>query len=100
MGGRKVTRFIQNGEQYDVVVQVQADNRRTQNETFDIKVRGRNGSMIQLTSLVQAGRKCGAEGAQPLQSVPRRHHHGKSGPGLRIGRGPRNPSEYRGQGAA
>jgi multidrug efflux pump len=52
LGGRKVTRFIQNGEQYDVVVQVQAENRRTPNDLQDIYVRGRNGAMIQLTSIV------------------------------------------------
>jgi multidrug efflux pump len=52
LGGRKVTRFIQNGEQYDVIVQVQAEDRRTPGDLADIYVRGRNGSMIQLTSLV------------------------------------------------
>jgi multidrug efflux pump len=52
LGGRKVTRFIQNGEQYDVIVQVQAAGRRTPGDLADIYVRGRNGAMIQLTSLV------------------------------------------------
>jgi len=53
LGGRRVTRFIQNGEQYDVVVQVQADGRRTPGDLADIYVRGRNGTMIQLTSIVR-----------------------------------------------
>ena len=53
LGGRKVTRFIQNGEQYDVIVQVQAEDRRTPGDLADIYVRGRNGTMIQLTSIVQ-----------------------------------------------
>ncbi|MFZ9500278.1 MAG: efflux RND transporter permease subunit [Beijerinckiaceae bacterium] len=52
LGGRKVTKFIQNGEQYDVVVQVQSDDRRTPGDLEDIYVRGRNGSMVQLTSIV------------------------------------------------
>ena len=52
LGGRKVTKFIQNGEQYDVIVQVQQDDRRTPGDLNDIYVRGRNGSMIQLTSIV------------------------------------------------
>jgi multidrug efflux pump len=52
LGGRKVTRFIQNGEQYDVIVQVQAADRRTPGDLADIYVRGRNNAMIQLTSLV------------------------------------------------
>ena len=53
LGGRRVTRFIQNGEQYDVVVQVDADARQTPGDLADIYIRGRNGSMNQLTSLVQ-----------------------------------------------
>ncbi len=52
LGGRKVTKFIQNGEQYDVIVQVQQDDRRTPGDLNDIYVRGRNNSMIQLTSIV------------------------------------------------
>jgi multidrug efflux pump len=52
LGGRKVTKFIQNGEQYDVIVQVQQDDRRTPGDLNDIYVRGRNGSMVQLTSIV------------------------------------------------
>lgn len=54
LGGRKVTKFIQNGEQYDVVVQVQSDDRRTPGDLEDIYVRGRNGSMVQLTSIVSS----------------------------------------------
>ena len=49
LGGRQVTRFNQNGEQYDVIVQVAADDRRTPENLNDIYVRGRNGSMIQLS---------------------------------------------------
>lgn len=52
LGGRKVTKFIQNGEQYDVIVQVQQDDRRTPGDLDNIYVRGRNGAMIQLTSIV------------------------------------------------
>jgi multidrug efflux pump len=53
LGGRQVTRFNQNGEQYDVIVQVAADDRRTPDNLNDIYVRGRNGSMIQLSNLVR-----------------------------------------------
>jgi multidrug efflux pump len=53
LGGRKVTRFIQNGEQYDVVVQVQPGERRVPGDLADIYVRGRNDTMVQLTSLVR-----------------------------------------------
>jgi multidrug efflux pump len=53
LGGRQVTRFNQNGEQYDVIVQVAPDDRRTSGDLNDIYVRGRSGSIIQLSNLVQ-----------------------------------------------
>lgn len=52
LGGRQVTRFNQNGEQYNVIVQVAADDRRTPGDVNDIYVRGNNGAMIQLSNLV------------------------------------------------
>ncbi|MEX2454490.1 MAG: efflux RND transporter permease subunit [Rhodospirillaceae bacterium] len=53
LGGRQVTRFNQNGEQYDVIVQVAPDDRRTPGDLNDIYVRGSDGSMIQLSNLVR-----------------------------------------------
>lgn len=52
LGGRQVTRFNQNGEQYDVIVQVARDDRRTQGDLDDIYVRGNTGTMVQLSNLV------------------------------------------------
>src|SRR3546814_12886895 len=53
LGGRQVTRLNQNGEQYDVIVQVAPDDRRTSGDLNDIYVRGRDGAMIQRSNLVQ-----------------------------------------------
>ena len=53
LGGRQVTRFNRNGEQYDVIVQVAAGDRRTPNDLADIYVRGNGGEMVQLSNLVQ-----------------------------------------------
>ncbi|MGH6621431.1 MAG: efflux RND transporter permease subunit, partial [Alphaproteobacteria bacterium] len=53
LGGRQVTRYNQNGEQYDVIVQVAPDDRRTPGDLNDIYVRGHGGSMIQLSNLVK-----------------------------------------------
>jgi len=53
LGGRQVTRFNQNGEQYDVIVQVAPDERLTPGAIEDIYVRSRSGSMIQLSNLVR-----------------------------------------------
>ena len=52
LGGRQVTRFKRDGEQYDVVVQVADADRRTPGDISDIYVRGRNNEMIPLANLV------------------------------------------------
>ena len=43
-----------------MIVQVQAGDRRTPGDLADIYVRGRNGTMVQLTNLVQTRGKRGA----------------------------------------
>jgi multidrug efflux pump len=53
LGGRQVTRFNQNGEQYDVLVQVAPQARRTPGDLDDIYVRGRSGAMLPLANLVK-----------------------------------------------
>lgn len=52
LGGRKVTRYEQGGKQYDVIVQVADDERRTPNDISNIYVRGGQGEMVQLSNLV------------------------------------------------
>lgn len=52
LGGRKVTRFNMNGEQYDVIVQVDASGRQTPGDLEDIYVRAQDGSMVQLSNLI------------------------------------------------
>jgi len=52
LGGRQVTRFKRDGEQYDVIVQVADSDRRNPDDIRDIYVRGRDGSMISLDNLV------------------------------------------------
>ncbi|MCX8004545.1 MAG: efflux RND transporter permease subunit, partial [Burkholderiaceae bacterium] len=52
LGGRQVTRFKRDGEQYDVVVQVAPRDRRRPNDISDIYVRARDGSMVQLANVV------------------------------------------------
>ena len=52
LGGRQVTRFTQNGEQYDVIVQVAPADRRTPGDLDAIYVRGPSGVMLQLSNLV------------------------------------------------
>jgi multidrug efflux pump len=52
LGGRQVTRFKKDGEQYDVIVQVAPRDRSRPNDISDIYVRGRDGSMVQLSNVV------------------------------------------------
>ena len=52
LGGRQVTRFKREGEQYDVIVQVADVERQTPEHIREIYVRGRDGSMIALDNLV------------------------------------------------
>ncbi|MBL8382727.1 MAG: efflux RND transporter permease subunit [Burkholderiales bacterium] len=52
LGGRQVTRFKRDGEQYDVVVQVAPRDRTTSTDISDIYVRARSGEMVQLANLL------------------------------------------------
>ena len=52
LGGRQVTRFKQDGEQYDVLVQVANVDRTNPDDITNIYVRGRNNEMIQLSNLL------------------------------------------------
>ena len=52
LGGRQVTRFESDGEQYDVIVQVDKQSRATPGDISDIFVRNRAGSMVPLGSFI------------------------------------------------
>jgi multidrug efflux pump len=52
LGGRQVTRYKQNAEQYDVIVQMLPGDRANPNDISNIFVRGRNDQMVPLASLV------------------------------------------------
>ncbi|MDO9114271.1 MAG: efflux RND transporter permease subunit [Polaromonas sp.] len=52
LGGRNVTRYKRDAEQYDVIVQTEASGRSTPEDIEGIYVRGRNDAMIPLSSLV------------------------------------------------
>ena len=52
LGGRQVTRFKKDGEQYDVIVQVAPLDRTSPADISDSYVRGRDGGMVQLSNIV------------------------------------------------
>jgi multidrug efflux pump len=53
LGGRQVTRYKQQGEQYDVIVQVVPQERDNPRDISNIYVRGKNEQMIPLANLVR-----------------------------------------------
>ena len=53
LGGRKVTRYKREGEQYDVIVQTTPTGRETPDDIEKIFVRGKGDAMIPLSALVK-----------------------------------------------
>jgi multidrug efflux pump len=53
LGGRQVTRFKREGEQYDVIVKLADEERRTPTDLTAIYVRGKEGHLVQLDNLVE-----------------------------------------------
>ncbi len=52
MGGREVTRFKREGEEYDVIVKLRDRDRVKPSDLSSVYVRGRDGALIQLSNLV------------------------------------------------
>jgi len=52
MGSRRVTTFVQNGEEYDVIVQSDRELRASPEDLAAIQVRSRDGGLIPLSNLV------------------------------------------------
>ncbi len=53
LGGRQVTRFKQDGQQYDVMLQLKDQDREQPADLTAIFVRGRDGQLLQLANLVE-----------------------------------------------
>jgi multidrug efflux pump len=53
LGGRQVTRFKRGNEQFDVIVQLEADRRNTPEDIRGVSVRGRDGQLVPLASLIK-----------------------------------------------
>ena len=69
LGGRLVTRFKQDGEQYDVIVQVARDGRDSPERISEINVRNRNGDMVPLSNLVTVSEGVSPRGIAHFQRV-------------------------------
>jgi multidrug efflux pump len=91
LGGRQVTRFKREGEQYDVIVQVADIDRATPSDIRDIFVRARDGSMIPLANLLRGERDGQSARTQPLRTAAGGDPHRQPDAGLRHGRSPDVP---------
>ena len=69
LGGRLVTRFKQDGEQYDVIVQVARDGRDSPERISEINVRNRAGDMVPLSNLVTVREGVSPRGIAHFQRV-------------------------------
>ncbi|GAA4860134.1 efflux RND transporter permease subunit [Luteimonas vadosa] len=52
MGGRRVTTFVQEGEEYDVILQAAGEGRAAPGDLTAVEVRSRNGELVPLANLV------------------------------------------------
>jgi len=85
LGGRQVTRFNMNGEQYDVLVQVAATDRRTPDDLQDIYVRGQNGGMVQLSNLMRVEETVSPKALNRFNQLRAARVTGNLAPGYTLG---------------
>ena len=69
LGGRLVTRFKQDGEQYDVIVQVARNGRDSPERISEINVRNRAGDMVPLSNLLTVKEGVSPRGIAHFQRV-------------------------------
>ncbi|MGE0627929.1 MAG: efflux RND transporter permease subunit [Hyphomicrobiaceae bacterium] len=87
LGGRRVTRFNQNGKQYDAILQVAPDHRRTPGDLNDIYVRGNNGVMVQLSNLVKVRESVAPKELNRFNQLRSATITGNVAPGYSLGEG-------------
>ena len=85
LGGRQVTRFKSEGEQYDVMVQVAPRDRSTPNDISDIYVRARDGSMVQLSNVVDVKEGVAPQSLNHFQRLRAVTISGQVAPGYTLG---------------
>ena len=89
LGGRQVTRFKRDGEQYDVIVQVAPLDRTTPADISDAYVRARDGSMVQLSNIVDVKEGVAPQSLNHFNRLRAVKITGDAGAGLRDRRGAR-----------
>lgn len=69
MGGRNVTTFVQEGEEYDVILQAEENDRREPADMTNIYVASRSGGLIPLSNLVRVEETSGASALRRFNRV-------------------------------
>jgi multidrug efflux pump len=85
LGGRQVTRFERDGEQYDVMVQVADPNRATPDDLRQIYVRGEDGQMVQLSNLVNVTETVSAQELEHFNQLRSATLEANLAPGYSLG---------------
>jgi multidrug efflux pump len=85
LGGRQVTRFKKEGEQYDVIVQVAPRDRSRPRDISDIYVRGRDGTMVQLANVVNVQEGVAPQSLNHFQRLRAVTISGQVAPGYTLG---------------
>jgi multidrug efflux pump len=87
LGGRQVTRFKKDGEQYDVIVQAAAGDRAVPADISDAYVRARDGNMVQLSNLVDIHEGVSPQSLNHFNRLRAVKITGTLAPGYSIGEG-------------
>ncbi|MEO8848843.1 MAG: efflux RND transporter permease subunit, partial [Casimicrobiaceae bacterium] len=87
LGGRQVTRFKKDGEQYDVIVQAGAADRTVPADISDAFVRARDGNMVQLSNLVDVHEGVSPQSLNHFNRLRAVKITGTLAPGYSIGEG-------------
>jgi len=85
LGGRQVTRFKRDGEQYDVIVQVAPLARSSPADISEIYVRARNGGMVQLANIADVKEGVAPQSLNHFQRLRAVKVTGTIAPGYSIG---------------
>ena len=87
MGGRQVTRFKRGSEQYDVLVQLGKDARRTPDALTEVYVRARDGAMVPLSNLVSVSEGVAARELNHFNKLRAATLSASLAPGMSLGDG-------------
>jgi len=85
LGGRQVTRYKDEGEQYDVIVQVTPSDRSNPTDISGIYVRGRDGEMVQLDNLLSVSESVSPQSLNHFNRLRAVKIEGAVAPGYALG---------------